>query len=64
VFFSSSVQTIFGFAGKPPCALANLVLSDDVSLALNVNHSARIRCLASVCPRCGKPWDSLKTIRS
>jgi hypothetical protein len=41
-------------------SIANLVLSDDVSLALNVNHSARIRCHVSACPSDGKPCDSKK----
>jgi hypothetical protein len=42
-------------------SIANLVLSDDVSLAFNVNHSAHIRWRVSACPSCGKRSDSLKT---
>jgi len=45
-------------------SIANLVLSDDVSPAFNVNHSAHIRWFVSACHRRGKPLDSQKTIRS
>ena len=44
--------------------ISHLVLSDDVCLALTINHSAHIRWQVSTCPRCGKPAGSLKTIRS
>jgi hypothetical protein len=49
---------------KPPQRIANLVLSDDVSLAFNVNHSAHIRWFVSAGHHRGKPIDCQKTIRS
>jgi hypothetical protein len=45
-------------------SIAKLVLSDDVSLAFKVNHSAHIRWFVSAGHHRGKPIDCQKTIRS
>ena len=58
--FGRVQSRLFGQAAQ----ISHLVLSDDVSLASKVNHSAHIRWRVSAWPSYGKQSDSLKTIKS